>query len=355
MASVQLVPADASDASQGDSSQRRDPFHIPVGGVVQTGLDGSFTLSNISPGSYYVLAEKPGYVSPNDQDKESTSTQPQSAPEKSAATMPKVDVAADQTADVDIRLERGAAVSGTIRFDDGSPVAGSTVILLRKIKNQWEQVQRRSIVASSSIGMTDDLGQYRLSGLDGREYVLQCNVTRFEFRNLGPIARTMDPVFSYLSIYSGGTARRRDATPFRLGPGEERTAEDITIPLGKLRTVSGVVTAERDGHVINGGSVLLTDPDDKVTVVEGQIEHDGIFRFEFVPEGNYILRVTNAADKESVEITVPTGTGTHTTKDEKILHTYGDLEQPMKVEGDVTHLVLAVPEAKQAAAAKVAR
>ena len=48
---------------------------------------------------------------------------------------------------------------------------------------------------------------------------------------------------SSLMIYSGDATRKSEAVPFKLGPGEERTGEDITIPLSKLHSISGVVTA----------------------------------------------------------------------------------------------------------------
>ncbi len=50
---------------------------------------------------------------------------------------------------------------------------------------------------------------------------------------------------STLMVYSGDATRKSDADVFKLGPGEERAGDDITIPLSKLHSVSGVVTAAR--------------------------------------------------------------------------------------------------------------
>jgi hypothetical protein len=46
-----------------------------------------------------------------------------------------------------------------------------------------------------------------------------------------------------------------------------------------------------------------------------------------------------------------TGPGNMTLSSEKTIHQYGDLEQTIKVEGDIPTLVLAVPEPKNQAAA----
>jgi hypothetical protein len=79
------------------------------------------------------------------------------------------------------------------------------------------------------------------------------------------------------------------------------------------------------------------------TIRIAEIASDGSFHFESVPEGTYTLRVLNARDTQSQILTAP---GNVAYGSEKTLHRYGDLEQPIKVEGDIPSLVLAVPEPK---------
>jgi hypothetical protein len=142
---------------------------------------------------------------------------------------------------------------------------------------------------------------------------------------------------SVLVVYSGDATRKSAAASFTLSPGEERTGEDITIPLSKLHTISGVVTAAHDGHPINAGNLALMSPEDKELVADAEISTDGTFQIEAVPEGSYILRILDAHDTMK-------GSGDKTT------YRYGDLEQPLKIESDVPNLALAVPEMKQAVA-----
>jgi hypothetical protein len=143
--------------------------------------------------------------------------------------------------------------------------------------------------------------------------------------------------------------RKSEAIPFKLGPGEDRAGVDITIPLSKLHSINGVVTAASNGHAINSGHITIEDPVDKESVVEAELDSDGVFHLDGVPEGSYTLHVQNASDKQIRQVSA----GGMKMDSEKTLHQYGDLEQTIKVEGDIPNLVLAVPEqAKQHAASQ---
>ena len=104
---------------------------------------------------------------------------------------------------------------------------------------------------------------------------------------------------SVLPVYSGDTMRKSEAVSFKLGPGEDRAGMDIAIPLSKLHSVSGVVTAASNGHAINSGEITIEDPIDKDSIANGQLDSDGAFHLDGVPEGSYTLRVQNASDKST--------------------------------------------------------
>ena len=350
MASVQLEPAkDADDRGAGRPFQYSGP---PPGGIVQTAFDGSFTFSAVPPGSYYVVVSAPGYLSPRANGKDFDSAEPQPPAGQPPIVIPKVDVQADQTANIDVRLERGAAVSGTVRFDDGSPASSVRVMVLHKSKDKWVGSSFTGIIVGGNMDNSDDLGRYRISGLRDREYLVQITFDRVDMLATSPHSRGLEGVQrSSLRIYSGDTAHIRDAVPFKLNAGEERTGEDITIPLSKFHTISGIVTAAIDGHAINHAFVQIANTDDKETIASAEPGSDGTFRIDCVPEGSYLLRVVNASDTQSQDISVG---GEHhiTLSDSKTLHQYGKLEQPIKVEGDIPNLVLSVPEQTKQQAAR---
>jgi hypothetical protein len=346
MATVQLEPVKVAE-ERGTNHPYPNSGSV-AGGVVQTGFDGSFTLANIPPGSYYVVVSAAGYLSPRANDADFDNAEPQPPAGQPPVVIPKVDVQADQTASVDVRIERGASVSGTIRYDDGSPASGVSLSLLHKnSKGKWVFSAFSGIVFGGNIDSTNDLGHYRISGLRDREYLVAAMINRLDMVAGTPHAMNLHGISrSAITIYSGDTPRIRDAVSFKVGAGEERTGEDITIPLSKFHTISGVVTAASDGHPLNEAFVQIADPENKESIAGAEVGSDGAFRIDCIPEGSYLLRVVRAIDKQSRDVSVG---GEHhiTFSDTKIIHKYGDLEQPIKVEGDIPNLVLAVPEPKK--------
>ncbi len=206
MASVQLEPAKAHSHFSGDT---------PAGGVAQTGFDGAFTLSNVPPGSYYVVVAKAGYLSPRAYAEDVDNAEPQPAAAQPPIVIPRVDVQADQTASVEIRLERGAAISGTVRFDDGSPASDVMVMLLQRSKDKW-------------VGSNDGLGasseRFRSTPMilatiasAGSEIATtwsrSCSPTRTWRRGAGAesdVRRRSGPL---LRIYSGDTPSHQRCSP----------------------------------------------------------------------------------------------------------------------------------------------
>jgi hypothetical protein len=329
MARVRLESANDPQLHEGRNPNPSSD--MPVGGIVQTAIDGSFVIPNVPPGRYYVVPALPGYLSPRLNAEDDDDALPAAATGQPPVVIPKVDVQADQAASIDVRLERGAAVSGTIRFDDGSPAVGIHIGLLR-IGQRKEKTSNSEDVGVRGNETTNDLGRYRISGEREGEYMVEALLSHVD---LVPAANRgtpfSDTLRSVLIVYSGDATRKSAAASFKLSPGEERTGEDITLPLGKLHTISGVVTAAGDGHPINSGNLALMSPEDKELVTDAEISSDGTFHIEAVPEGSYTLRILGAHDTMNIS-------------SEKVTHQYGGLEQPLKVEADIPNLVLSVPE-----------
>ena len=332
MARVRLESAKESSGNNPQSSS-----DLPVGGIVQTALDGSFIIPDVPPGAYYVIATLNGYLSPQPRPENDDEALPPAPAGKPPVAALKITVQADQAASIDIRLERGAAVSGTVRFDDGSPAVGVHVGPVHIARSETKSSYSDDFGVQGDV-VTNDLGRYRISGMQGGRYAVEALLSHVDLVPRGnrdsPFS---DMMRSVLVVYSGDATRKSAAVSFTLSPGEERTGEDITIPLSKLHTISGVVTAARDGHPINAGNLALMSPEDKELVADAEIASDGTFQIEAVPEGSYILRIRDAHD-------------TMKGSSDKSTYRYGDLEQPLKVESDVPNLALVVPETKQSAA-----
>jgi hypothetical protein len=94
---------------------------------------------------------------------------------------------------------------------------------------------------------------------------------------------------------------------------------------------------------VNKAQVQLLYADDREQVRSVQVEPDGSFQLSYLPQDKYILRVVGAADT-----VVETKTeDSFTYNDEKVVHSYGEAEQPLMVLGDTSGVGLAVPELKK--------
>jgi hypothetical protein len=178
--------------------------------------------------------------------------------------------------------------------------------------------------------MTDDLGHYRISGVAAGKYTVEALLSHLDLvPNAKRSAVFSDMMRSVLIVYSGDATRKSTAASFALNLGEERTGEDITIPLSKLHSISGMVTAASDGRPVNSGNLELISPEDKELVADAQIANDGAFHLEAVPEGSYTLRLHGVRDRTTNSTA---GLG----------HQFADIEEPLNVESDIPNLALTV-------------
>ena len=345
MATVMLEAANGIDDYSSDATEP-SAIHITS---VKTLLDGSFMLQHVAPGTYYVLASAPGYVSPlaTVADTEDALRKPdKDTKAKYMKLIPRVTVQGNLGAAVEIRLERGAAISGTIHYDDGSPAPGLEIHPLVKGKDKWQPLDSSALQFTPGT-QTDDQGNYRISGLPARDYLVEVRLrvekTLIDIRG-GSSGMSSRGGYS-LPVYTGGVFRTGDAKSFPVERGEERPDENIDIPLGKLHSISGNMTAARDGHIVNAGKVALLHTDDRSEVANVSLgKDDTTFDFSFVPEGDYILQSSGAADVEYVETLNPAGTMPPSDIKETTVHKYAQAEQPIHVAGDMTGVTMALPE-----------
>lgn len=349
MASVILEPADIIDSIT-PGEQHQANFS---GEAVETLLDGSFVIHNVAPGRYYVIASKQGYVYPTAKLYIGAADRsvPADSQKQIPVTAPRITVQANLPVAVNVTIERGGAISGTVLYDDGSPASGIILSVLAHVKDQWVKPPTSPTGQSSFSGGTNDEGHYRISGLPAGEYLVEANLhlskTVYRSDEHSGTSVSMESVYS-LSVYTGGSTRRKDASSFSLKIGEERNGMDLEIPLTKLHSIRGEIIAKHDGHVLNGGKLSLLYADDKSVVAHSAVtEEDDSFGFSFVPEGDYILRVDEASDNEYRRIRNAPGSFPPTSIETRTLRNYGSAEQAIHVSGEVTGLVVAVPDQTQ--------
>jgi hypothetical protein len=184
---------------------------------------------------------------------------------------------------------------------------------------------------------TDDRGHYRISGLPKGKYAVRAELpTNLSINGLGPGSFDLHSNFGdALVVYSGGGFREKDIKPIEVGAGDDIDGVDLVFPIDNLHLVSGTVTSKSDNHPLNTGWVNLNDAETKAMVRHTQIEYDGSFRFNYVPDGQYQLTISRAGDKDPsapggvVQMINPT-----------FLKKYLDATIPINVNGDQTGLAV---------------
>lgn len=232
---------------------------------VRTGIDGSFHFVKVKPGTYFLVTEFAGYVSPLSKiPSDEIRSGKVSDAEKIEKLLEKVTVAANKDSTSDIELERGAAISGSVHYDDGSPANGLSIAFFRQqsdgklipISTSLYGEIRDAFAAKTEGTQTNDKGHFRISGLPLGKYAVEATFPT-ETSSFGglfgepSVAEIRSDQSGALTVFTGNVFRRKDAKLIELTAGEECDGADIIIPLLGLHFLSGSVLALNDRHPIN--------------------------------------------------------------------------------------------------------
>ena len=306
-ASVVIIPIPISDASGKvtvapalDSAlfarlRRHD--------VAKTNLNGEYTLTNISPGSYFVLAELDGYLSPVWQfDEDDLKDMTPETFKTATALLPTVQVEAGKTVHADITLERGASISGTVTYEDGSPAIGVAVRLEAAMDDPDGKRPLLDGLLHKSMGTSDDHGHYRINGWPGGKYILGVTLPGQALFSNPMAAASKEVPTLYLAqggtitIYSEKTFHRKDAKVYTVTEGDDLSGIDVELPLHGLHSISGQVITQGDQPAVAWGLVYLRDINDNKFNSHTVIFADGSFQFFDLPTGSYKLTTSDLSD-----------------------------------------------------------
>ena len=249
---------------------------VPVASAVLADADGRFTLT-LPPDRGSVAADKSGY------------------------SRREIKVTAANPS-IEIRLLRGAAVSGRIVDEHGDPVMNVRVFV--------ENSSAPSNPVSNAGTTTDDRGEYRIGGLPpGSFFVGVASLGPPVRREIGPnqFAITSEP----LRTYYPGVKARDEAESFRLQPGDEKSGIDLVVPGGSMmqmqvmmsplppRTSSAAGTPKTgtirgrvvttDGRAIPRAAVRLLPTALGFQPAMTTADDDGRFEFQELDAGPYRL------------------------------------------------------------------
>jgi hypothetical protein len=346
IASVSLISTKPTQPTSAESTSRDTAWSAKV----QSMLDGSFTIPNVPPGDYYLLAEKIGYISPRHlpmgpyymtkEDEDALAKQ-----------VTPITVAANRTTTADTFLTRGASISGVLRFDDGSPDAEGRVALMQKDKSgKWVPYLPATAAFNPSQdggNLADDEGRFRFAGLPAGEYLLK-SILEIDPGNMRDQTSGGDSMIygDYaIDCYYGDGIRQKDAKTIKVTEGEQLDGNDIVIPLARLHAVTGTVVSVETGATINSATLELHYADDGSLATQTYEAGTG-FSFLYVPEGEYTVKVTHAAD-----VIAKSGS----TLGQKPIRSYDDASQTIIVHGEINGATIQLKPQQTGAATAAAQ
>jgi hypothetical protein len=282
----------------------------PSRGVI-TDDNGRFRFAGMPPGRFSIVVERASFI---------TSAY---GAKRAGRAGTSITLAAGAALDgLVVRLWRGAELAGIVRDEHAAPVPGVPVTAIPA-----HDSRAGGLPSLSNNGVvTNELGEYRIFGLEPGAYVISARpswvtggpltsmtdaqvdaaLELLKRRGAAPPGVRSSPLpsagspraeplrpFAYPPIYHPGTALVEQATSITLKIGEERTGIDITLQRVATFTVDGVVNRP-DGSPASGAVVQLTRvrtseefTSGPPTVVGGTADANGRFRVMQVLPGDY--------------------------------------------------------------------
>jgi Carboxypeptidase regulatory-like domain len=193
---------------------------------------------------------------------------------------------------IDLVLPRAGTITGRVSDENGDPVMGATVSLLEaRFVNG-----RRRLVESGNRRRTNDLGRFRLYGVQPGRYVLVAAAAP-----AGPYRMP-----GYAPSYYPGAASASDAQPVTIGAADDLSSIEIRLMPGHGVRVAGTVR-DASGQPFRG-RVRLAGSDRAGALappaVEVAAQADGAFEFDGVAPGEYVLQTTFPGSFASAWISV---------------------------------------------------
>ena len=246
-----------------------------------TDADGRFHIENVAPGRYRLFIEKTGFVGVNERGLKS---------DTNVFTVQ----AGRSVEDLLFRMLPTAVISGRITDEDGDPMSGVRILALKKIPGKTKR-------ESASTEATNDLGEYRLSGLfPGQYWILVVPPPDFrdyeKQQDKSPQGKSQDNSQGeaqsdtrYLATYYPGTYDAAQASAVTLKAADE-VPVNLTLVPSRTYRVRGIVTGVTASQ--KPTVELVSKTGDSYHVNE--IGPDGQFEVRGVGPGSYVLRASAA-------------------------------------------------------------
>ncbi len=273
-------------------------------------FSGTYEIQSVSPGTYVVNATLDGYDDDLKLVLSILNTFTLEDKEKLFATFPQVIVKPGASVRKDLVLRRAAAISGHASVDIGGALERFRVTATRisgvAPPSSLIAGSKKSEPFSQS-SLTDDRGAFRIAGLPAGKYRISLRITEAYFAvakdKSGKVHLQPErPGTADLKIYAPEALDESHARVVEVNDGDEITDADITVPMQRLHSITGIVT--QGGVPAAGIFITLMRKGTSMQSSDAVSMPDGSYRFDLVPSGSYILRARRGGSDSSGEVPV---------------------------------------------------
>ena len=276
------VPIDGWSASSFGGGRG---FRIDSGYSAQTDVAGGFVITGVEPGVYRLVA-RPGpfggrYLAAG-----------YLAVRAGDSGKPVVVRNGDRLAGMDIALPPAAAVEGRVIDENGEPLSMMPVVAARIMAGSDEPQRVRHPPV-----FTDDLGRYRIYGLEPGEYIVATEgwhivTTTPSLAIPRPRPSLALPcVLGFAATFHPSVASDSAAQRIRLTAGRDASGIDILVARAHLVDVSGTVLDSRGVPASATNGLLSRNTLSSEGSYPFHTDADGRFRVRELDPGNYRLLV----------------------------------------------------------------
>jgi protocatechuate 3,4-dioxygenase beta subunit len=259
----------------------------------ESDASGNFRVDSVQPGTYRIAATRTGFAGGA---RGEMGGGVSFAIDGGALSNRPVNVGpGQQVKDIVIRLTPAGVISGRVLDEDGDPVESASVQLQRF---QYLNGKRQLLPARG--GISNDLGEFRLSGIEPGRYVLAVNrrgaggPAMYSSSN-APLNPQRPAEYEYIPIYYPAAIDPVSATPVVINPGTMMTGVDVRLQKARVFRVRGKVngvTPMGDGPRGGFSAMVFLNPNTPSALVERRpspVHADGTFEIRGVRPGSYTL------------------------------------------------------------------
>lgn len=254
-------------------TQNRDPA------ATTSDPEGKFTFDRVVPGSYRLMAMRPGFVN-------AAYGSNSGIWGGGGAT---ITLTEKQEMDVEFKLVPQGVITGRVVDEDGEPLQNVQVMAMRATR----MARRRPSPGGG--GQTNDLGEFRLFSLAAGRYYVMAQRPRgmFGWGGATNASRSGGPEMEYTATYFPGVFDPASASVIEVKPGAEVSGIQIALRKSEAFRVKGRVLSAGTGEPRNM-RVFLSKRNDSGGMFwmggsSAMVRPDGSFELSGVHAGSYTL------------------------------------------------------------------